>query len=419
VVCKTGHGLAFDPRHLPRLNMPRQTAHVAAQALDVPRIIDYSGTSAIPNDLGTLTPMTSRRIMRVALDTVTAWCHSDAPELSARHIPTLAGLTGAESRANLAALVLPVARAVWADLAAEQGVLKMSHDHYLKMWALGRPTLPCDVVLLDEAQDTNDVLTRVLLDQEHAQRIAVGDSAQQIYSWRGAKDALTKFPGDTLTLSQSFRFGPAIAEEANRWLYLVGTPLRLTGFEQCVSELRRVDDPDAVLCRTNAGAMGVVFDALAQHRKVALVGGGGDLQRLAWAARDLQQGRPTDHPELLAFPSWQAVREYAEEEDGALRVLVDLIDAHSPDGILQAADLLVPEESADLIVSTAHRSKGREWDAVRIHGDFRPPKPDKVTGHVVLRREEARLAYVAVTRARLALDRTALAWIDTVTAVSD
>ena len=27
VVSKTGHGLAFDPSYLPRINMPRQTAH--------------------------------------------------------------------------------------------------------------------------------------------------------------------------------------------------------------------------------------------------------------------------------------------------------------------------------------------------------------------------------------------------------
>ena len=70
-------------------------------------------------------------------------------------------------------------------------------------------------------------------------------------------------------------------------------------------------------------------------------------------------------------------------------------------------------------MSTAHRSKGREWPAVRIHADFRAPKPDQKTGLVVLPREEARLAYVAVTRAREQLDDTALAWVRDVTAVSE
>ena len=38
---------------------------------------------------------------------------------------------------------------------------------------------------------------------------------------------------------------------------------------------------------------------------------------------------------------------------------------------------------------------------------------------MILPREEARLAYVAVTRAREQLDDTALAWVRDVTAVSE
>ncbi len=53
-----------------------------------------------------------------------------------------------------------------------------------------------------------------------------------------------------------------------------------------------------------------------------------------------------------------------------------------------------------------------------VHHDFREPKPDPNTGLTVLRREEARLAYVAVTRARQQLDCDALAWIDQITAVT-
>ncbi|MFF2522479.1 UvrD-helicase domain-containing protein [Streptomyces liangshanensis] len=425
VQASTGHGLAFDPKYLPRLNRPRQTAHVAAQALDVKKILNILGsTPAIPTDLG-LAPkaMTGKLIMRSALDTVAQFCHSADTEITDRHVPRYDGLTKPEPRAALLALVLPVARAAWADLQTEDGVLKMSHDHYLKQWALSDPRLATDVVLLDEAQDTNDVLSAVLLAQEHAQRIAVGDSSQAIYEWRGAKDALKGFVQalscPELTLSQSFRFGPAIAEQANLWLRTIDAPLRLTGFDQCESSVGPVDDPDAILCRTNSGAMGIVMEALAAGRKTALVGGGGDIKSLAWAAEALQAGRPTDHPELMGFPSWDAVREYAAEEDGSLKVLVGLIDDHGTDAILAAADALSSEDNADLVVSTAHRSKGREWPTVRIHSDFRPPKEDPKTGHVILRREEGRLAYVAVTRARQRLDSAALAWVRTVTAISN
>lgn len=423
VAASTGHGLAFDPRYLPRLNRPRQTAHTAAQALDVKSVLGIIGsTPSIPTDLGLRKAMTNKLIMRSALDAVAQFCHSADPEIEARHVPRYDGLTTKGPREKLLALVLPVARAAWDDLRAEDGVLKMSHDHYLKLWALSAPTLPTDVVLLDEAQDTNDVLSSVLLAQEHAQRIAVGDSSQAIYEWRGAKDALKGFVSalgcPELTLSQSFRFGPAIAAEANLWLHKIGAPLRLTGSEQCESTVGPVDDPDAILCRTNSGAMGIVMEALAAGRKTALVGGGGDIKSLAWAAESLQAGRPTDHPELMGFPSWDAVREYAGEEDNSLEVLVKLIDEHGTNRILAAADSLASEEQADLVVSTAHRAKGREWPKVRIHSDFRAPKPDRETGLVMLKREEGRLAYVAVTRARQALDCDALAWVHTVTAVA-
>ncbi|MET8765515.1 UvrD-helicase domain-containing protein [Streptomyces sp. NPDC004658] len=422
VVCKTGHGLAFDPKYGARLQRPRQTAHQAAQALDVRKILGIIGaTPAIRTDVGGQKAMTSKIIMRMALDTVTRYCHSADTEISTRHIPHYDGLK--KSRAELEKLVLPVARAAWEDLKRDDSVLNLSHDHYLKMWALSQPRIPTDVVLLDEAQDTNDVLSAVLLAQEHAQRIAVGDSAQQIYSWRGANDALTKFVRELgcpeLTLSQSFRFGPAIADCANVWLQLIGAPLRLTGWEAAESSVGPLDAPDAILCRTNAGAMGIVMEALATGRKVALVGGGGDIKRLAWAAEALQGGQPTDHPELMGFASWDDVRQYAAEEDGSLEVLVKLIDEHGPARIVAAADGLCSEEQAELVVSTAHRSKGREWPAVRIHADFRAPKPDQKTGLVILPREEGRLAYVAVTRAREQLDDTALAWVRDVTAVSE
>ncbi|MGW7085051.1 UvrD-helicase domain-containing protein [Streptomyces sp. NPDC054871] len=425
--CSTGHSLAFHgigKQYAHRLGGARQTAHQAAQAIGVNAILGHpAGVPSIVSDLGEKIAMPSKRIMRYALETVQRWCYSAELEITSRHIPRKPNLKQIATIEQLAELVLPVARAAWRDLLKPDGMLKFQHDHYMKAWQLGEPKLDTDVILLDEAQDTNDVLYDVIRRQEHAQRIVVGDSAQQIYEWRGANDALSKFTAagaQELTLSQSFRFGPAIAEAANVWLYVVGTALRLKGFELVESRIDDLVNPDAVLCRTNAGAMGVVMDALAAGRKVALVGGGTDMKRLAEAAAALQAGRDTDHPELMAFATWDQVRQYAEEEaDGAdLRVLVRLVDDHGPAVIIAAAEKLVGEAQAELTVSTAHRSKGREWSSVRIHSDFRAPSPDPVTKLVTVRREEARLAYVAVTRARHVLDDRALEWVHDIKAVA-
>jgi hypothetical protein len=58
----------------------------------------------------------------------------------------------------------------------------------------------------------------------------------------------------------------------------------------------------------------------------------------------------------------------------------------------------------DVVVSTAHKSKGLEWDRVRIGDDFRYPYEDKTGAMVWPDDDEYKLSYVAVTRAAKELD---------------
>ncbi|MGW7521812.1 3'-5' exonuclease, partial [Streptomyces sp. NPDC054796] len=87
---------------------------------------------------------------------------------------------------------------------------------------------------------------------------------------------------------------------------------------------------------------------------------------------------------------------------------------------------LVPEDARDeesrpeLVVSTAHKSKGREWDRVQIWSDFPQPKEDTKTGELVLpAQDKLRLAYVTVTRARKRLDIGSLGWIQATGPLAD
>lgn len=248
----------------------------------------------------------------------------------------------------------------------------------------------------------------------------VGDSAQAIYGWRGARDVMTGFDGRQLSLSRSFRFGPALAAEANRWLTIVGAPIRLTGSPLLETELRTVHAPEAILCRTNVGAMVEVIRQLEAGRRVALAGGGEALSALARAAYDLEAGRRTVHPELMLFETWADLREYAEFDPAGrdLLPLTELVDEHGTEALLHALDRLSSEGSAEVTVSTAHRAKGREWASVRIADDFTGPddldesdgEGTPLPGPIDL--DEARLAYVAVTRARSLLDIGGLSWIN-------
>jgi len=84
-----------------------------------------------------------------------------------------------------------------------------------------------------------------------------------------------------------------------------------------------------------------------------------------------------------------------------LRLSVKLIKDYGVEKILRAVDESAGRpEDADVVISTAHKSKGREWPSVRIGDDFPMPKDPEGTFSPA----EMRLLYVAVTRARMNLD---------------
>ena len=408
VVCKTAHSFAFGAvgkLYRTRLDAPRQPARVTAQLLGI------SGPLHLGDDVPVLAP---QQVARIVMATVDRFCQSASTQIVRQHVPIIPAFEGIPARAALALEIVPLARRAWEDITRIQGQLRFTHDCYLKLWQLSQPDLRADYVLLDEAQDSNPAVASVVEGQTSAQRILVGDRCQAIYGWRGAVDAMQHFDGKRLYLSQSFRFGQQIADEANKWLSLLDAELRLSGYDAIPSRVEPLDDPDAVLCRSNGGALGHVITGMAAGRRVALVGGGDQLRGYAEAAQQLLRGEPCAHPELVAFSRWDEVRDYVQQDSGGsdLKVIVDLIDRHGPEEIIRLTRQLVPERGADLVVSTAHKAKGREWQRVRIADDFREPRPHPETGKRRMPREDAMLAYVAVTRAQHVLDRSGLAWVD-------
>jgi hypothetical protein len=101
----------------------------------------------------------------------------------------------------------------------------------------------------------------------------------------------------------------ADAGEANVWLARIGVTQRITSDPRRASTLDTIDNPDAMLCRTNGRAIQEAMTAHTGGIAVSIVGGGQDIRSLAQAAQRLQAGQPAGHPELIAFPTWQAVRE--------------------------------------------------------------------------------------------------------------
>lgn len=296
VTCKTAHALAYREFGAPirqRLNGPRVTGAQAARILGV----------AHPLVTGPDRSFAPAALAAMAVGMVSRFCRSPDDRVGEHHFVPPEGLEPTEVSV-LARRLTPLAHKAWQDLTAgPAGKLKPTHDVYLKQWQLSRPRLTGWDLILYEAQDADAAIADVVEHQDHAQLVAVGDSAQAIYAWRGAGDFLARVgAARQLRLTQSWRFGSAIAEEANTWLEVIGTDLRLVGNPQRSSALTAIPHPDAVLCRSNAGTLDELLAAHDAGVSAHLVGDGRDLLALAHAAQRLQNGQPAGPP------SWWPLR---------------------------------------------------------------------------------------------------------------
>jgi hypothetical protein len=413
VEARTAHSLAYAQFGRPMSEKlakgQRMRSGDRAEALGLKGPLMMSG-----NGMGT--KVAKNIITRVVGDTVTQFCRSADVEIGAQHVPVPVGLLLNELQTvDFQEQVLVFAKRYWNDVLDPNGVLPYTHDFYLKQWAMSAPVLGYDYILFDEAQDADPTIGQVVKNQTHAQIVAVGDRSQAIYEWRGATDAMDMFGGDTFQLTQSFRFGHAIADEANEWLELLDANLRVRGSDKPSSVHESKNRaPEAVLCRTNAGAIGEVMDSQRAGIATGIAGKGRatQMRNLAEAAHSIQTKHFTYHPDLDVFKNWSDVQAFVEEEEGSeLAPLVKLVDKYGAERLMSAIDKCVPDTEARTVVATAHVAKGLEWTHVKISDDFVVPGKDDNGDIEEMAPGEARLAYVAVTRAIRHLDPAGLNWI--------
>ena len=268
--------------------------------------------------------------------------------------------------------------------------LDVDEDHTYV--ADGLVTHNCNPVMLAIVEENRD----------RCQLIFVGDRHQQIYSWRGAANAMAEAPVDGRTyLTQSFRFGAGVATVANVVLERLGAEQLVQGNPALVSTYGPMDgDADAVLCRTNAELITQVMSEVEAGRRPGVVGGVDEIVAFAKAATDLMNGRSTTHPNLTGFDSWSDVLAYVESpacDDDDLARLVKLLNTHDPVKIINVLSRCADVRDADVVFSTAHKAKGLEWNRVRLAGDFDYDLNDAAP-------ETLRLLYVAITRAKGHID---------------
>ncbi len=357
------------------------------------------------------------------IDTLNAFLHSTDAKIGRAHLRAAPNTPG-----GVLNRVLVVAEKLWRRMQdSSDETLPMSHDGYLKLWALEAPVINgYDVIFLDEAQDTNPVTLEIVMRQVEAKRaglVLVGDTHQSIYGWRHAVNAMEEADAVAtcrLPLTESFRFGPGIAQDASLLLnHLKKDPVQLVGRGESGGKSRTF----AVLGRTNAmliaAAVERAKEGMAIHFAATTERDGWDpfipyKFQMTLDIYHLWSGEPRKvrDPYISKFASFAEIEDHAkgdgEDGDGRdveLALQVETIKEHGHE-IPELLKLLQTQScgpnEAKLAFSTVHRAKGKEWDAVRLLDDFLDITDEellKKTDADVLD-EEFNILYVAVTRAR-------------------
>ncbi|ALT18967.1 UvrD-helicase domain-containing protein [Piscirickettsia salmonis] len=246
----------------------------------------------------------------------------------------------------------------------------LTHDGYLKLYQNSKPTLnQYHFIMRDEAQDANPAILDIF-ERQTAQRIYVGDQHQQIYSWRGSINAMEQMSGEKHFLTQSPRFGRPIADFANKILKKLGESRQIQANPNVTSKLDAIDpsQPFTILCRTNAGLLVCCLQHIDRGRRVACVGGIkealSDFTAAYYLLRNELDKVISNKPKL--YHTWQNLVDEASltgdrEHKGISKFILEH-DEYSLEVIEKIKEAVeMDENKANVILSTAHKAKGRQW----------------------------------------------------------
>lgn len=412
----TGHGLAFRPM-IANNDKLRAKFDTANQGRRIPiwSIVSHAGVQAAHG-------LNANKIAGIALRTIIAFQNSADREIKPHHVPEsalparfrVADKSG--RRSDLEYEVSRRATKIWNKMANENDPFPILHDTYLKLFQMRDPHLNVEQILVDEFQDANAVI-KAVIDQQECQKIYVGDTCQAIYSWRGAVNALEMERSRGTSehnLSVSFRFGNQVASLANLILKAKGetTPMRGAGPKM---EAFDATKNHAIIARNNATLFEHAVQSIEDKEPFALVGGADELIKLVESGYALYQGNTAKvvNEELKNYTDWDELKEISDiTQDASLRHLITVIEKYKGQSIEFSKDLEIAgranESSVRKILTTAHRSKGREFQQTHLCEDLEIDKEtiQKLATESEITPEEneaINLLYVATTRCKSGL----------------
>ncbi|XP_012520358.1 PREDICTED: F-box only protein 18 [Propithecus coquereli] len=312
---------------------------------------------------------------------------------------------------------------------------QMTHDGYLKLWQLSKPLLASyDAIFVDEAQDCTPAIMNIVLSQPCG-KIFVGDPHQQIYTFRGAVNALFTVPHThVFYLTQSFRFGVEIAYVGATILDVCKRVRKktLVGGNHQSGIRGDAKGQVALLSRTNAN----VFDEAVRvtegevPSRIHLIGGikSFGLDRIIdiWILLQPEEERRKRNLVIKdrfirrwvhkeGFSGFKRYVTAAEDKELEAKIaVVEKYNIRIPELVERIEKCHIEDlDFAEYILGTVHKAKGLEFDTVHVLDDFvkvpcaRHNLPQLPHFRVEsFSEDEWNLLYVAVTRAKKRLIMT-------------
>ncbi|MFK5892267.1 MAG: UvrD-helicase domain-containing protein [Pseudomonadota bacterium] len=348
-------------------------------------------------------------------DTITNFCRSNDQIIDIKHVPANPAFMDHYDE------IIHSAKNYW--YVASNFKCEFNHDFYMKMWSLQNPSLNYDYILYDEAQDTDPIMLEIV-NKQYSNKIIVGDKYQQIYAFRGSVNAMDKFEvSGKLRLSQSYRYGQEIANIANKIVNhhhaydpdIKGTDLYQTKIIQSSSSFDN-NSPEVIICRTNtqiitemieAKELGIKFYAYLETLEVKKI------IRSIFSLKNAGEKKPIVYHDLLKdFDSYSEMQDFLSA--GGSPALSTFLNLYYKYGYADINNAIKEVEKNKKIATqkihshehngiekifiSAHKSKGLEFDNVKIGSDFNEKGSKKYDA------EEGNLVYVVSTRAQKTLN---------------
>ncbi|UGL62101.1 hypothetical protein [Escherichia phage AV123] len=412
VECRTLHSICYqflDHRLRAKLSRPEgQYVNVAgtgseiAKKFKINNLIDKRGK----------TLLTRAMIGLMIKQTVGKFEFSDDPFISRKHFP---GVHLADIKRKginehkLITEVVKYAKQLWRERIDPNTDTLMTHDTYVKLFELSGADLGYDIIFGDEFQDVNPAFLSILRNAKSAKQVVVvGDEYQSIYQFRGSQNMMkeTSTYGAELPLTACFRFGPKVANIANMILSdkePLRHPLVGKGFDTVVgsykSDVVDYTKPYTIIFRKNLTLLMEAMDRIADGEEIIINVDTRDFISMVDSVNALRRGdiEKVKHETVLPYADWDEFVECAEADPDAKRLL-NIVVSGKANTIAHTLRTHRNSPTAKVTLTTAHKSKGLEWDQVIVANDF-PSNYDKKTGEWVgLEEAERNLLYVAHTR---------------------